>query len=108
MTQIDEFDNDKFINMNFVEFLDAIVRVAENMQLPHIIDDADILETEILPDGKSWGSRALPYKLESLILILCKTNLGAKTFEKYIKEWQEYKDSGLYANNIDAGQLKLQ
>ena len=31
MTQIDEFDNDKFINMNFVEFLDAIVRVAENM-----------------------------------------------------------------------------
>ncbi len=31
MTQIDEFENDKFLNMNFVEFLDALVRVAENI-----------------------------------------------------------------------------
>jgi hypothetical protein len=28
MTQLDEFDNDKFCNMNFIEFLDALVRVA--------------------------------------------------------------------------------
>ena len=108
MTQLDEFDNDKFCNMNFVEFLDALVRVAENMQLPHIIDDAKLLETEIEPETKkSWGTRILPYKLECLNLILCKANLPPKMFEKYLKELQEYKDEGLYANDIDAGLLKL-
>lgn len=37
MTQVDEIDKDKHINMVFVEFLDAIVRVAEKVEIPHCI-----------------------------------------------------------------------
>ena len=35
MTQVDELEKDKHINMNFVEFLEAIVRVAEKTEIPH-------------------------------------------------------------------------
>ena len=57
MTQLDEFDSDKFINMNFIEFLEALCRVAENMQVCHIIDDAELMEEEVIAPEvkKSWG-----------------------------------------------------
>lgn len=38
MTQLDEIENDKFLNMNFVEFLEALVRVAEKLFIPNLID----------------------------------------------------------------------
>lgn len=39
MTQVDEIDKDRHTNMVFVEFLEAIVRVAENCEIPHCITD---------------------------------------------------------------------
>jgi len=38
MTQPEELENERFINMTFVEFLEAIVRVAEKLEIGHIID----------------------------------------------------------------------
>jgi hypothetical protein len=38
MTQLEELENDKFLNMNFVEFLEAVVRVAEKLEIPHLVD----------------------------------------------------------------------
>ena len=97
MTQLEELENDKFLNMSFVEFLEALVRVAENLQIPHLIDvsnalclffkDAELLQTEIQPEvRKSWGSRLLEYKIESLCIMLCQRNLGPKGYERYLKE----------------------
>ena len=37
MTQVDEIEKDKHINMVFVEFLEAVVRVAEKAEIPHCI-----------------------------------------------------------------------
>ena len=37
MTQVDEIDKDKHINMTFVEFLEAIVRVADKTEIPHCL-----------------------------------------------------------------------
>lgn len=37
MTQVDEIEKDKHINMTFVEFLDALVRVAEKVEIPHCV-----------------------------------------------------------------------
>ena len=37
MTQIDEIDKEKHINMTFVEFLDAVVRVASKVEIPHCV-----------------------------------------------------------------------
>ena len=39
MTQVDEVEKDKHINMIFVEFLEAIVRVADKAEIPHCVRD---------------------------------------------------------------------
>lgn len=39
MTQVDEIDKERHINMIFVEFLEAIVRVAEKTEIPHCVID---------------------------------------------------------------------
>lgn len=36
MTQVDEIDKDRHINMTFVEFLEAVVRVADKTEIPHV------------------------------------------------------------------------
>ena len=38
MTQVDEIEKDRHINMTFVEFLEAVVRVAEKCEIPHCIN----------------------------------------------------------------------
>ena len=37
MTQVDEIEKDKHINMVFIEFLEAIVRVADKAEIPHCV-----------------------------------------------------------------------
>ena len=38
ITQLDEIEKDKHINMTFVEFLEALVRVAEKLEIPNILE----------------------------------------------------------------------
>jgi len=38
MTQVEEIESERHINMNFVEFLEALVRVAEKVQIPHLVE----------------------------------------------------------------------
>ena len=37
MSQIDEIEKDRHINMTFVEFLEAVVRVADKTEIPHCV-----------------------------------------------------------------------
>ena len=37
MTQVDEIEKDRHINMIFVEFLEAVVRVADKTEIPHCV-----------------------------------------------------------------------
>ena len=53
MTQVDEIDRDKHINMTFVEFLDAVVRVAEKVEIPHCVDVSQI--SDKLNDGSLFS-----------------------------------------------------
>jgi len=60
--------------------MEGLVRVAENVAIPHLIEDEYIL-TDIL-DGKvteedrvAFGRRSLPFKVESLIYVLCAVHL---------------------------------
>jgi hypothetical protein len=51
MTQVDEINHDKHLNMNFTEFIEAICRVADKVCIPHLIDDMDkIIIYESLKD----------------------------------------------------------
>lgn len=38
MTQVEEIESDRHLNMTFTEFLEALVRVAEKIEMPHLID----------------------------------------------------------------------
>lgn len=41
MQRLDELDDDKHMNMTFVEFLEGIARVAEKLKLPPIIEKSE-------------------------------------------------------------------
>ena len=80
MTQVDELDQDRHMNMSFCEFMEGIVRVAENIAIPHLVEDqytlTDILDGSIAEEDKSvFAKRSLPQKLESLIYLMCAVHL---------------------------------
>ena len=39
MTQVEEVESERHINMTFVEFLEALVRVAERLEIPNLMKD---------------------------------------------------------------------
>ena len=39
MTQVDEINNDRHLNMNFTEFIEAICRVADKLSLPNVLNE---------------------------------------------------------------------
>ena len=42
MTQVEEIENSRHLNMTFVEFIEAIVRVAEKLEIPNLIEDEEV------------------------------------------------------------------
>ena len=80
MTQVDEIDKDRHINMILVEFIEALIRVADKLEIPHVIDDGlDPRLDEISAAHKAkFGARSLPEKVESFVLLLMKTHLSTK------------------------------
>lgn len=64
------------MNMSFCEFCEAIVRVAENLTIPNVVDDyytlGEILDGVVTDEDKAvYAKRGLPEKTESLIYLLC-------------------------------------
>ena len=39
MTQVDEIYNDRHLNMNFTEFIEAICRVADKLSFPNVLEE---------------------------------------------------------------------
>ena len=78
MTQVDEIDKDKHINMVFVEFLEAIVRVADKTEIPHcVIDEFTWGVDEMVPEmGATYAKRDTVTKLEAMIMFLIRGNLN--------------------------------
>jgi len=109
MTQVDEIDKDRHINMVFVEFLEAVVRVADKTEIPHcIIDEFTWGVDEIMPDMREmYATRDTVTKLEAFIMFLIRGTLPYLSYTKYLASMEEYKGSGLYANDLDTGVLNL-
>jgi len=105
MTQKDETNSDKHLNMNFTEFIEAICRVADKLSTPNLLDD-EINEDDVYGDAelvRQWGQRPLAYKIESFLLLLGRTCVGQKYFENEVvptlTEWKA--QEGLYANDVE-------
>ena len=78
MTQKDEIDKDKHLNMVLVEFIEAIGRVAEKLFLPPVFENMQGVSEEInnLSGGMSESNRniysklPLYVKIETLIMMM--------------------------------------
>ena len=53
MTQVEEIDSERHINMTFLEFIEAIVRVAENLAIPNLIFDEGITSLQSTCNSQS-------------------------------------------------------
>jgi len=111
MTRVDEVEEDKHINMTFTEFVEAIGRVAECLEVPHPLDDDDVdEEVEAITEEQreTYRNKPLTYKIETLLLYLAKDVCpGGKSFSKHQTTMSKYKKAKLHPNNIDTGNLKL-
>ena len=63
---------------------------------------------EIDPEMRAtYGERDLVMKLESLIMFMIKGNLSSLAYTRHLKAVEEFKGSGLYANDLDTGSFAL-
>ena len=101
MTQVDEINSDRHLNMYFAEFIEAICRVADKLAIPHLILDEISLEQLTPALEKKFRARNLGIKIEALVLHLSKRCLG-KTFHEFttISTYKQYVKDGLNANEI--------
>ena len=100
------------MNMTFCEFMEAIVRVAENVAIPHLIDDyytiGDILDGTLTEDDRAiYAKRSLPEKVEALIYLICAVHLP-KNLKAHQATIEKYKKANVYANDIDTGNIRFQ
>ena len=110
MTQIEEVLNERHLNMQFIEFIEAVVRVAENLEIPHLVDDPDTQAgMEIEPEkAAEYAQRELHVKVESLILYLAKAHLKGAEGRKYVAAIREYREEeDIWANDIETGPMRV-
>ena len=111
MTQVEEIDAERHLNMTFIEFLEALVRVAENLAIPNLIfDEGAFLGMELEPEQKEeYGKRPLHEKLEAFILYLVKVHLKPTEYRKHRTMLTDYKEEeDIWANDIEVGPMRLQ
>ena len=108
MTQVDEIENDRHLNMTFTEFLEALVRVAERLEIPNLVDDEGTSPNDDIEQETRdiYARRDLPKKVESLLLFLIKVN-RPRDYNKHVKQMAGLKEDMVWANDIDTGPMKL-
>ena len=95
--------------MTFVEFIEALVRVAERLEIPNLIDDEMATTLDEVEEGQRevYAKRDLSKKVESLMFFLIKTYLP-KEYKKHVASVQECKDKMVWANDIETGPMRMQ
>lgn len=111
-TQVDEITCDfpRHLNMTFVEFVEAIGRIAQQLEIPHPIDDEKFnFPDDITPEDRAkWHKKPLHAKIEALLLMIAMNVLGDGAYDKHVDVMQKYKKNVTHANMIATGSLKLQ
>ena len=81
MTQVNEINGDKHLNMNFIEFIEAICRVAEKLAIPNLCEDDEPPEEWSNADNmKKWDKKPFHEKIEAFLLILAKNCVNEKFY----------------------------
>lgn len=99
------------MNMTFAEFAEAIVRVADQTNIPNLVEDSytidQIMDGSILESDRAiYQKRNLQMKIESVIYLLC-IQQCPKLYAAHKNTVEKYKKIGVYANDIDTGNIKF-
>ena len=81
MTQIDELHSYRIFEMRFVEFIEAISRVADSISLPSLYYDAEEIEAGI--DQSELQQQPLCLKIEALLVRFMHTVVPWNSVMKY-------------------------
>ena len=81
MTNIEETAKDRHLNMSFVEFLEALARVADRMELANLQD--------YVPAYRGRSAFGLDKKLECLLFKITEATLGAKAFKQQMAMYEK-------------------
>ena len=92
-TTKDELKSERHLNMTFIEFLEALARVADKFQMQWIKDHC--------PDYESRHPHLLDKKLEYTILECIKGVLGPRTFNQVLEKYK--KDIDIENENLEKG-----
>jgi len=87
MTNINEVASEKHLNMTFVEFLEAIGRVADKFDMANMVD--------LFPEYKAKSPYGLDKKLESTFFVLIKNCLSDKHYRQIHKKYSELVETEL-------------
>lgn len=69
--------------MSFPEFVEAVARVAEKLEIPHPLDEVIDAEEVAQEDLKRYGARPLHDKIEILLLMIAKNCLKSDSYETH-------------------------
>lgn len=71
MTQVDEISNERHLQMNFIEFIEAICRVADKLSFPDVLSEyLEKKDPAYVPSTLPFDSKApLADKIESFLLL---------------------------------------
>ena len=103
MTQVDEINNDRHLNMNFTEFIEAICRVADKLSFPNVLEEFETRKDPgyiptVLP---LETAQPLHEKIESFLLICARSCFGRAYFAfQAVPALQSAIKDGLLANHI--------
>ena len=76
MTNRNEIESDKHLDMGFIEFLEALSRCADKFNLNYLKNE--------FPEYKSQNPYQLDTKLQAVIFKLLKVNLSPKQYEQAV------------------------
>ena len=72
--------------MVLVEFIEAIGRVADKININHYLEDGEELRS-------NNRTKPLAYKIEAYLILLVRVCLGSSYFNTYIKQLQKTKEA---------------
>ena len=91
MTQTNELETDKHINMTLIEFIEAVGRLADKIKLPIPFEYMQLMLDEIWnEDPKFKQNPPLHYKIESLIVLMIKVVLPKDFRDTLLSSMDKY------------------
>eukprot|EP00347_Sterkiella_histriomuscorum_P000204 403376781 len=100
MTEVNEVDNEKHMQMQFIEFIEGLGRIAEKINIESLRQkfgmDEDVEDKAYLADSDS----KLSSKIEFLIRLLMDSNLNVGGYNKKFKEANKKLESNIKVTKI--------